>query len=97
MFSSVTSSLIAGFFISGGLSYHTPHADCLSYSHGASSFYRYDENSINNPYGVVAIGSDFIESKHFTMSIEARHESSIAARDFGVNSLQLSAKWSPFK
>lgn len=61
---------------------------------------RYSEsvsNSPQNPYGRLSVGYQ-IDFQHVSWSIEVQHTSSLATdRDRGVNSVQLRARWFPFR
>jgi hypothetical protein len=61
---------------------------------------RYSESArspAENPYGRIALGYQ-IDFRHVSWSIEIQHISSLATdRDRGVNSVQLRARWFPFR
>lgn len=56
-----------------------------------------DSHYAANPYGRLAIGYGF-DLRRVSLSLEVAHVSSLAtADDRGVNSLQLRARWYPFR
>jgi len=78
-------------YLSAGLSYmaHTPAPE----PYGAH-YWLYDVSQVRDPYGVAEIGYHR-DYGHFALELASRHDSSIPARDFGQNSLEVRLRWYP--
>jgi hypothetical protein len=58
----------------------------------------YDRVLIENPYMVTAVGFEWDAGQRFRVTLQYRHESSAATRrDTGQNSVELTARWFPFR
>lgn len=55
-----------------------------------------ERETVPNPYGRFAIGYS-VDISSVSVGLEASHVSSIRAGDRGINSLELRARWYPFR
>lgn len=85
----------ADVFVDVGLSVHRQASLPPQTVPGYVVVNRYDIPVTRNPYGVLAIGYQQHLNQHFNLSIAARHESSIPAKDHGTDSLQFMLRWMP--
>lgn len=66
----------------------------------ASLAYKWDQNRVANPLGIVTLGYRWDERSCFgeiTTRIEMRHQSFVGVDDHGQDSFQLMIEWRPFR
>lgn len=105
---STLACLLCGFFLDGGLAVHRAidpappltteitFGNAGTWRHETPGAWAYDINKTRNPYGVLALGYEHEVSAQVRVSLQLRHESSIAMNDHGTNSAQLTLRWKPW-
>lgn len=87
--------ILCGLYLTGGLSVHHQVSDARNCGY---QYWRYDQNETKNPYGIAAAGYEFLDSRKLRITVEFRHESSIATgKDHGLNEGALLVTWRPFR
>ncbi len=87
--------LLCGLYFAAGLSAHHQIAPATD---KGMVYWDYDINYTRNPYGIASIGYSFVDTKKWNMSLELRHESSLATNnDHGLTEAALMVTWHPFK
>jgi hypothetical protein len=84
--------LLHGIFLSGGVGWMQDHP----MPPPPYTYWRYDINVVDNPYGIVEAGVEYPLGKKLSFVLAGRHISSINAGDYGVNTFEIHLKWRPF-